>query len=356
MTSLLGRIVSGEAATPAGQQAVLNVIQNRAAVNFGGYGTTLEAQATAPYQFSAYPNALGASSPQTENLVGAAQEGSLGNIVPNSYNYANPSLTSAQWVQNAYASGQGVNVGGEGNVFFANSQGGSPGYDPSQLYNATSPAAATGSQGPISVFGFASGPNGDANLAQVGNLPNSLYGQSSVAPQSGPFSTDYGFSGSGLDGPQAGSVGTGSASLNYAPQADPGTSGGTGDLIPYSPAPANDGLTTTNATPSPIPGGSPASGSTSSPTTSFLDKTGQPVNVTDISAAGSQAGGQIQSGLTAAAGQLATADTSLVGSLESAATDLTIRGGLLLVGLALIAGAYVFYAKDGGHGQSALPA
>lgn len=138
--SLVGRIVAGEASTPAGQQAVLNVMQNRAAINFGGYGTTIEAQATAPLQFSAYPNALGQASGNTEAMVSAANAGTLGNIVPNSLNYANPSImnqasTPNSWVWGAQASGQGVTIGG--NTFWANSRGGSPGYDPSQLYNGT---------------------------------------------------------------------------------------------------------------------------------------------------------------------------------------------------------------------------
>src|SRR5271165_1611007 len=115
--SLLGQIVAGEAATPLGQQAVLNTIQNRAAINFRGLGTTLEAQATAPFQFSAYPNSLGAPSSTTEAMVGAAQNGTLGNIVPNAVNYANPSVgntANVPWVASNVAGGQGVNVAGEG--------------------------------------------------------------------------------------------------------------------------------------------------------------------------------------------------------------------------------------------------
>jgi Cell Wall Hydrolase len=90
--SLLGQIVAGEAGGIAGQQAVLNVLMNRAAINFGGYGTTLLDQATAYKQFSAYPNALGSPTANTEAMVAAAQNGTLGNIVPDSLNYANPML------------------------------------------------------------------------------------------------------------------------------------------------------------------------------------------------------------------------------------------------------------------------
>lgn len=128
--SLLAQIVAGEASTALGQQAVLNVIMNRAAQS----GQSLIDVATAPKQFSAYPNALGVPSANTEAMVTAAQNGTLGNIVPNSLNYANPSLTSSGWVQSAFSTGQGVNVGGEGNVFWANSKGGSPGYAPENAF------------------------------------------------------------------------------------------------------------------------------------------------------------------------------------------------------------------------------
>jgi hypothetical protein len=105
-------------------------MMNRAAVNFGGYGTTLLSQATAPSQFSAYPNALPTASSRAQGLADQAEAGTLSNIVPLSYNYANPAFVTNpnSWVWGAVASGQGVNVGGEGNIFFANSKGGSPGY------------------------------------------------------------------------------------------------------------------------------------------------------------------------------------------------------------------------------------
>jgi hypothetical protein len=129
--SLLGQIIQGEASSLQGQQAVLNVIMNRAAVNFGGYGTTLLAQATAPSQFTAYPNNLPIATAQANSLADQADAGTLANIVPDSLNYANPTAPGIgpnSWVWGAQASGQGVNVGGDGNIFWANSKGGSPGY------------------------------------------------------------------------------------------------------------------------------------------------------------------------------------------------------------------------------------
>lgn len=136
--TLLARILTGESATLAGRQAVFNVIMNRAKINYGGFGSTWIAQATAPRQFSCYPNALGPDDPVAEELVQAAIAGTLGNIVPNSLNYANPSImdrakTAGSWVWTALASGEGVTIGG--NTFWANDKGGSPGYDPSKIYN-----------------------------------------------------------------------------------------------------------------------------------------------------------------------------------------------------------------------------
>jgi hypothetical protein len=193
--SLVGRIVAGESATPAGQQAVLNVMQNRAAVNFGGYGTTIEAQATAPLQFSAYPNALGASSSTTEGMVSAAQGGTLGNIVPNSLNYANPSImnpatTPNSWVWGAQASGQGVQIGG--NTFWANSKGGSPGYDPSQLASANGvpagpPDNATGGNTGYSVT---ANPSGTSSTTSTGTGTTPAQGtqiQTALQPEETSF-------------------------------------------------------------------------------------------------------------------------------------------------------------------------
>jgi len=131
--TLLASIIAGESSLLAGQQAVLNVIMNRAATNYGNHGTTWIAQATAPQQFSAYPNALGKPTSDIYAMILAAIDGELGNIVPKALNYANPSLTSAEWVKEANATGLGVNIGG--NVFWADDKGGSPGYDPSKLWS-----------------------------------------------------------------------------------------------------------------------------------------------------------------------------------------------------------------------------
>lgn len=153
----LGRIITGESATPEGRQAVFNVIMNRARTNFGGFGPTWFAQATAPRQFSCYPSALGPEDATTEAMILAAESGQVGNIVPLSFNYANPSImnraaTPDSWVWKALAAGGGVEIGG--NTFWASDQGGSPGYDPSKLWkgppvvDASSPAPAPSAPAP----------------------------------------------------------------------------------------------------------------------------------------------------------------------------------------------------------------
>ena len=135
--TLLASIIAGEAAGIEPQQAVFNVMMNRAAVNFSGFGTTWISQATAAKQFSAYPDALGKPTADTYAMIAAAIDGKLGNIVPKALNYANPRLTNATWVQQANATGLGVDIGG--NVFWADDKGGSPGYDPSKVWTRTTP-------------------------------------------------------------------------------------------------------------------------------------------------------------------------------------------------------------------------
>lgn len=200
----LARIITGEAGTLAGRQAVLNVIMNRAKANFSGFGPTWIQQATAPNQFSAYPNALGPEDATTEAMIQAAIAGELGNIVPLSFNYANPSImnrasTPNSWVWKALATGEGVDIGG--NIFWANDQGGSPGYDSSKLWKGptmtdttTTPAAASASTTKTTttvatIAGEAAGVVDEiANLEpMIATALNFIPGGSAVAPAVASF-------------------------------------------------------------------------------------------------------------------------------------------------------------------------
>jgi spore germination cell wall hydrolase CwlJ-like protein len=110
----LASILQGEASTYAGQVAVANVIQNRAAYGdneFSNYGNDLISQATVPNQFQGQS----APTPQSLDIAQQALDGTLPNTVPGPLNYAAPGST-ASWAVNALNSGDGVTIGG--NTFF----------------------------------------------------------------------------------------------------------------------------------------------------------------------------------------------------------------------------------------------
>lgn len=315
--SLLGQIVAGEAATPIGQQAVINVLQNRAAINFGGYGTTLEAQATAPRQFSAYPNALGQPSATTESYLSAAQNGTLGNVVPNALNYANPTVGNTGrvgWVASNVAGGQGVNVGGEGNIFWG-PNGTSPGYNPSAA-GITGGAAGVGgavTDGSTSeslstnVTGTLSGvPSGGA-LTNNGTLSPDITGYT-VAGVNAPFTSDL--------------TGTGTLSPEI-----------TGYTVAGVNAPFTSDLTGAAATAS--PGSAPG--------------TGTPINVTDlanlpgaIASAASSSNQQAQADTQAST----STDLGIVGSLEATASELFVRSGVVILGVIFVGAALFLLARQ----------
>ncbi len=117
----LASVLQGEAGgSMRGMQAVGNVISNRAGINFGGYGSSIAAQIGAPMQFQ------GQASPSESAFTVADMviSGNNPSVVGNSLNYAARAGTTAQWALNAFAKGQGINVGG--NIFWANSQGDAP--------------------------------------------------------------------------------------------------------------------------------------------------------------------------------------------------------------------------------------
>jgi len=286
--SLLGQIVAGESATPIGQQAVINVIQNRAAQNYGGYGTSLDAQATAYLQFSAYPNALGVPSANTETMVAAAENGTLGNVVPSALNYANPAFSTSSWVNTAVASGQGVTIGG--NTFWANSSGGSPGYNPSAAFGSGS---------------------------TVGSNAGDAFGNMSLGPADPSTSSS-----------------------------DP-SSFGVGN---QSDALAHTGLSSTSPTdPSTYPATS-ATTSITANDQMFNQPDPNKVETTNIASSGilgsekvatatTGAGQNVETGLNTVGQQVLTSEQQAVSGLG----DLFARASLVGIGLLLLAGAFVFY-------------
>ena len=354
--SLLGQIVAGESATPAGQQAVINVIQNRAAVNFGGYGTSLEQQATAFQQFSAYPNALGQSSASTENLVSQAQNGTLGNIVPNSLNYANPSIMSQSsqpnsWVWSAQASGQGVQIGG--NTFWANSKGGSPGYDPTQLASGASTPAGGGLDygidnqltggwdgiAPDTTGISGAGTDGvgavGSGLGTLGWDGGSLSGNTnitgfSVAGVNAPLDTSSGgFAGGGAS---AGGL-TGGGASSAGASAFPGSGSGSGVVTVSGQAGTAGGPDATQT------GGGTSTAPQNTPTLNILGALPTAVG-TGLAAIGQN----INNGISTAVNQATTGLQSVITN----ATGLFTRGAIMVFGILLVIIALVVIGLHGG--------
>lgn len=343
--SLLGQIVAGESATPAGQQAVINVIQNRAAVNFGGYGTSLEQQATAFQQFSAYPNALGQSSASTENLVSQAQNGTLGNIVPNSLNYANPSIMSQSsqpnsWVWSAQASGQGVQIGG--NTFWANSKGGSPGYDPTQL--ASGASTQTGGWDGIApdttgISGAGSdgvGTAGNGGLGSIGwdsgsyGNPSDITGFS-VAGVNAPLDASSGGFANG--GASAGGGLTGGGASSAGASAFPGSGSGSGAVTVSGQAGTAGGPDATQT------GGGTSTAPQNTPTLNILGALPTAVG-TGLAAIGQN----INNGISTAVNQATTGLQSVITN----ATGLFTRGAMMVFGILLVIIALVVIGLHGG--------
>lgn len=176
----------------------------------------------------------------------------------------------------------------------------------------------------------------------------------------------------GASGPLAGTANSDGtyvdANGNYhvpgVPDLTVGGPSGTGSNTPMNPT---GGATAAN----------PADGSSNVPTGSLsaTSSTGTPVNITDLSFAG-EAGANtlstaakasattVKTGLTSSADTLAkqaaattaqsiAAGTSWTAGIESTLTDLTVRGGLILLALVILVGAWIFYGVDAREGAHA---
>ena len=156
-TYTLASILQGESSSPQGWQAIGNVLTNRAAANYGGYGSDILSQALAPNQFQ------GQSTPSS-GAIAAAQgilSGNNPNVVGNAMFYAAPGST-AQWAVNALGLGKGITIGG--NTFFADTSGATPTGAPSSL-----PGPLGGMTGPkITMMDGGSTPGGGTGAQSGG--------------------------------------------------------------------------------------------------------------------------------------------------------------------------------------------
>lgn len=235
---------------------------------------------------------------------------------------------------------------------------------------------------------YAQDPNWGASVASLSGIPAdatldpnnsaqmSALSSGIVQQETGMSPADLGINGSNLDGGSGGSIGVLTGPTSTA--AD-GTvyDNATGEVIssPYgsvdSSAFAGSGLDhgggpydaagVVNLAPQELGPQSPQPGGAS-----YTGAGGQPVFVTDASNTGQIAGQAVSSGVQSASATLSkqidastkagvAAGTSWFSSIEQAATDLAIRFGLILIAVALLAGAWVFFsAESKGNGETKI--
>jgi Cell Wall Hydrolase len=113
---VLASVIQGEAGSSAGQSAVAQVMQNR--LNDGSFGGSLQSVVT-PSNFNGWNNtpSTGAYGLADQLIAGQPINSGAGNALY----FASPAVNNASWAQNAIASGNGTNIGG--NFFFANDKG-----------------------------------------------------------------------------------------------------------------------------------------------------------------------------------------------------------------------------------------
>lgn len=304
--STLAGIIQGEASQPADQFGVASVIANRAAINHGGYGTSAIAQATAPNQFSGYnPN----PSPYATTLATALVNGNLSSYGDTGnalfYNAPGYAYAPSGIVTNTYS--------GSSNIYSdVYNQQPTPAFQLPQANGNTLPA-------------YADSP---LHTPDIGAQSES---GSSLDSITGATESDlFGTTGSGGIGSDA--VAGGSAATDNSP-------------FPSSPL--------DTPTPESFSGGQVGVNNPSDQI-QFNKPVGSPLwisNAADIGQQGSQDVSKAVTGLnqgvqTAEAKGAATA-TSLTQSWFGAFTDILARGGFIVVGLVILAGAFLFYYMEG---------
>jgi len=338
---VLASIIQGEANNPADQFGVASVIYNRAQSNYGGYGNDPFAQATAPSQFSAYPNNLQTPSANALNLAQALESGNL-----SSYgDTGNARFYNAPNTNPAYASGAGNNYGPGTNQY-------SDVYNQPPSSNFQLPTQ-TPSQDQINNDLGETGnsaPNYDLPFESDGGNDNPIMGSgaSGAADNSGSYATGTvtfpdGSSGGFTTQPSSlTSLGLGSptaiASYNQGSGALASGSGATVQAPPgaiNTQAPQASGTQTSNS-------GQPIY-ETNAPTVAS-----QGLNA--IAKAGTQVGADVQQAESSAA----ATGTGWLSSIYAVGQTFAISTGLVLLGLILLLGAFAFFYID--NNQKSAPA
>jgi hypothetical protein len=339
----LASIIQGEAGGEGvrGMQAVAQVISNRASQNFSGYGSDLVSQALAPHQFQGQSGTPSAAAYQ---VADQALSGSLPNVVGSgAVNYANPGASTASWARNLSSD----NSFQLGNHFFTDNTRGRP-YSP-DLTTSTGNNAAAGDG-----LGYANYSGGSGNVeTSVGTQVQSYDDGGGTGQASVVFGN--GDSGDGLLA--NGNFGSPIDSSSFAGSLNVGGALGAGN------ASVTDGL------PSALSGSAPSlDGATLDPGVTAGSVAGSGDNIAGYNAAGPVQANPALVGAVNQQGQNATkaiqeGDKNITKGVETAgktigqaittqsqswvswASDSLLRVFVLVIGLALFAGALYYFGK-----------
>jgi len=169
----LASILQGEAGGEGvgGMQAVANVIQNRAARNFSGYGSGLIDQALAHQQFQGQSDKPSAAA---RAVAAKLINGDIPDITGGALYYANPADSSAKWARNLN-DGNALKIG---NHYFTDNDAGHP-FIPSAV-GAVNAEAAGAPRAPVQTVNYVPPPFSQ----QQGNYTPLIGDQPAQQPQS----------------------------------------------------------------------------------------------------------------------------------------------------------------------------
>jgi Cell Wall Hydrolase len=341
---LLAGVIQGEAATPEGQFAVASVIYNR--LQSGSFGSSLASVVT-PSQFNGFSSnpSTNAQSLANDLFAGNAPSGgTTGNALfytasnfstnPAAPNYVNPTMVgvAANGVPiggNSFSDVQGAPTAG----FIAPALGGQT-VVPSTINPPTSDDAFSGMTDTDTggdSLGVSTAPPADDYTSTYTN-PDTAF-----ADTSGAETTDQGGSiaGGGI-GSDAVAGGAGTADASAFGANETGVVGGAN-------APASSATSASATSSSSGAGGATNSGS------------GTPVDITDVTSAGSIAGNAVGTGLNSVGSSVNSSTASIestgtgwLNSIYTATGNLFVRGGFVLLGIVVLFGAFLFFYKEQG--------
>jgi len=335
-TYSIAQIIQAEAATPEGQFAVASTIFNRSRSPLFGSSNPLDI-ANAPGQFAGH---LGGSNPGfvpahpsafAQQLADAVQNGNLSD-------YGDPGnalyFQSNQGQPSTVVGGRSAYIGGN---YFTDQFG-----QPSANFQAPSFGSTPSNS---NMFDGNSGLMNGSDAFGSGGAGASSIGDGSFVSDNNPFGDTFG----GTQSPE--SLGGPAKPVAGGDTGIPGISSqGTGTFNDMTASPSQ---TSDNPIQPTAKAGSGASAGTAPQGKDKGNDSGAKLDVTNAPAIGSdaantlsQALGGVTQGAASDTKSLEGTGTGWLNSIFSGATSLLVRGGLIMAGLFLLLGAFVFFYAD----------